>query len=473
MIVDSSLTCACSMSSAGFSVNYHKSPNHQANVPSAACYDVHHFLTETSADLRALYTLLLYLLMPLVLLRLWWRGRKNPAYRKRTGERFGFYDRTLPQDCIWIHAVSVGESQATQPIMRWIAENYPDVPVVISTTTPTGAERIQQMYRDTVEHIYFPYDLPFAIRRVLKTLRPQLLIIMETEIWPNLMTQCKRRDVPVVLANARLSAPSAKGYGRIPSLITPAIRRFTQIAAQNDADASRFMKLGAPSDKVHVCGSVKFDVRIPASVREHGELLRTAWGTGRHVWVAASTHPGEDEILLDVHNAILEKYPDALLVLTPRHPERFDDVAALVESRGFGYCRRSKMPVCKAESQVYLGDTMGELTVFFAAADVAFVAGSLMPIGGHNVLEPASLGLPVIVGPHMKNFLSITNLMLESGGLTQVEDSDALTTALLDLFDHAEKRTAMGQAGLEVVNRNQGALDCVADLLGNTLNREA
>ncbi|MEJ2321319.1 MAG: lipid IV(A) 3-deoxy-D-manno-octulosonic acid transferase, partial [Gammaproteobacteria bacterium] len=409
------------------------------------------------------------LLSPLLLLRLWWRGRRNPGYRKRIGERFGLYSRPPARDCIWIHAVSVGESQATQPIMRWISETWPEIPVVISTTTPTGAERVEQMYRDSVQHIYFPYDLPDAIGRALRTLKPRLLVVMETEIWPNLMRQCVASGVPVVLANARLSAASARGYGRIRRLIAPAVGRFSQIAAQNDADAQRFVELGADPARVHVCGSVKFDVRIPASVREHGELLRMAWGTGRHVWVAASTHPGEDELLLDVHKAILARYPDALLVLTPRHPERFDAVAALVESRGFGYCRRSRMPVCKPSSQVYLGDTMGELTVFFAAADVAFVAGSLVPIGGHNVLEPASLGLPVIVGPHMHNFLGITRLMTDAGALVQVADSRELEKALIELFDNVEKRTAMGLAGLDVVKRNQGALECVASLLRQSI----
>ena len=423
--------------------------------------------------LRRLYTLLLYLLMPLVLMRLWWRGRRNPGYRQRASERFGIYSRTLPEGCIWIHAVSVGESQATQPLMRWISENLPDVHVVISTTTPTGADRVVQMYRDTVTHVYFPYDLPFAIRRALHALRPHLMVVMETEIWPNLMHHCEETGIPVVLANARLSAQSAKGYQRIRRLIAPAIRNFTAIAAQNRQDAERFIALGADRQHVHVCGSVKFDVRIPASVREHGELLRAAWGTGRHVWVAASTHPGEDELLLDVHRSVLEKYPEALLVLTPRHPERFDEVAALVDRQGFSYCRRSQSPVCKQGSQVYLGDTMGELTVFFAAADVAFVAGSLMPVGGHNVLEPASLGLPVIVGPHMKNFLGITQLMLDAGALVQVADSDELTRVLLGLFDNAEQRTAMGQAGLDVVEQNQGALDCVAALLEQSLNESS
>jgi 3-deoxy-D-manno-octulosonic-acid transferase len=297
------------------------------------------------------------------------------------------------------------------------------------------------------------------------------MVVMETEIWPNLMHLCEETGIPVILANARLSAQSAKGYRRIRGLITPAINDFAAIAAQNHQDAERFVALGADRQRVHVCGSVKFDVRIPASVREHGELLRAAWGTGRHVWVAASTHPGEDELLLDVHRSILEKYPEALLVLTPRHPERFNEVAALVDRQGFSYCRRSESPVCKQASQVYLGDTMGELTVFFAAADVAFVAGSLMPVGGHNVLEPASLGLPVIVGPHMKNFLGITQLMLDAGALVQVADSSELTRVLLELFDNVEQRTAMGQAGLDAVEQNQGALDCVAELLTQSLKR--
>jgi 3-deoxy-D-manno-octulosonic-acid transferase len=400
-----------------------------------------------------------------VLIRLWWRGRKNPAYRSRIPERFGFTPKAIPERAIWIHAVSVGESQATQPLVRWLLENYPDFPVIISTTTPTGADRVNSMYGDKVPHLYFPYDLPLAIGMALKNLKPRLLIIMETEIWPNLLHECSLKNIPVLLANARLSEPSANSYARFAGLTRNALLQMKHIAVQNTADAQRFARLGALDSQITVCGSIKFDVHIPASIRERGELLRATWGVERHAWVAASTHAGEDEQMIAVHKRILEKYPDALMILTPRHPERFDEVTQLLQNSGLVFCRRSENPVCNSQSMVYLGDTMGDLTVFFAAADVAFVGGSLVDVGGHNILEPASLGLPVIVGPYMKNFLSITDMMKEQGALLQVANSDELYKRLSKLFENSEKRAAIGNAGLVVVKKNQGSLNCLAECI--------
>lgn len=423
--------------------------------------------------MRKLYTLLLYLISPLLVLRLWLRGGKNPAYRERIGERFGFISKQIPQPCIWIHAVSVGESQATQPLVRWLKEQFPGTKIVISTTTPTGADRIREMYQQEVTHLYFPFDLPGAVKRVLDRLCPQILIIMETEIWPNLQNACKRRSVPVVLANARLSASSAKGYRRVAGMTLEALQGFSAIAVQNSEDAQRFIDLGAVKQGVHVCGSIKFDVRIPASVREQGALLKSACGTERPVWIAASTHAGEDEIVLRVHQQLLRRCPNALLILTPRHPERFDSVAALIEKSGLSCSRRSQIPVCKPGVSVYLGDTMGELTVFYAASDIAFVGGSLAPTGGHNILEPALLGVPVIVGPHMTNFLSITALLQEAGALQQVEDEAELLQMLEKILDDDDLRHAMGQLGIDVVNANQGALDCVSGVISDLLQGEA
>lgn len=422
--------------------------------------------------MRRLYTLLLYLLSPLLVLRLWLRGRKNPGYRERIGERFGFLSPQIPSQCIWIHAVSVGESQATQPLVRWLNEQFPGAAIVISTTTPTGADRVREMYQHEVTHLYFPFDLPGVIRRVLDRLQPRILVIMETEIWPNLQHTCKRRGVPVVLANARLSAASAKGYGRVAGMAREALKSFSAIAVQNPADAQRFIDLGAVKNDVHLCGSIKFDVRIPASVREQGSLLKAACGAERPVWIAASTHAGEDEIVLRVHQQLIQRYPDALLILTPRHPERFDAVAAMIEKTGLSCSRRSQIPLCKPDISVYLGDTMGELTVFYAASDIAFVGGSLTPTGGHNILEPALLGVPVIVGPHMTNFLSITALMQQNGALQQVDDEAVLLEILAKIFDDDELRHAMGQSGIEVVEANQGALDCVSAVINDILKGE-
>ncbi|MEN8213316.1 MAG: lipid IV(A) 3-deoxy-D-manno-octulosonic acid transferase [Pseudomonadota bacterium] len=423
--------------------------------------------------MRRLYTALLYLLSPLLVLRLWLRGAKNPGYRQRIGERFGLISQQIPERCIWIHAVSVGESQATQPLVRWLKEQYPDTAIVISTTTPTGADRVRELYQQEVAHLYFPLDLPNAIERVLKRLQPRLLIIMETEIWPNLLNVCKRRALPVVLANARLSAKSAKGYARAAAMTREALRSFSAIAVQHAADAQRFIDLGAAEADVHLCGSIKFDVRIPASVREQGALLKAACGAERPVWIAASTHAGEEEMVLRVHRQLTELYADALLILTPRHPERFDSVAAMIEKSALTWSRRSDIRVCKPDISVFLGDTMGELTVFYAAADIAFVGGSLAPVGGHNILEPASLGLPVIVGPHMTNFLSITALLKSNGALQQVDDENALLQALEQIFDDADKRHAMGQAGIGVVEENQGALDCVSAVVSGLLHSKS
>ncbi|MEA3303593.1 MAG: lipid IV(A) 3-deoxy-D-manno-octulosonic acid transferase, partial [Pseudomonadota bacterium] len=387
----------------------------------------------------------------------------------RIGERFGFISQQIPHQCIWIHAVSVGESQATQPLVRWLKEQFPETTVVISTTTPTGADRVRELYQQEVTHLYFPFDMPGAIKRVLQRLRPRILIIMETEIWPNLLYICKRRALPVVLANARLSASSAKGYLRVAGMTREALQGFSAIAVQNPADAQRFIDLGADKQRVHLCGSIKFDVRIPASVREQGALLKAACGAERPVWIAASTHAGEDEIAVRVHQQLMQHYPDALLILTPRHPERFSSVAAMIEKSALSWSRRSEIPVCKPAIAVYLGDTMGELTVFYAASDIAFVGGSLASTGGHNILEPASLGLPVIVGPHMTNFLSITALLKEAGALQQVEDEAALLQTLEQIFDDADMRHTMGQSGIDVVQANQGALDCVSGVVSDLM----
>lgn len=421
--------------------------------------------------MRLLYTLILYLSLPLVLLRLCWRSLKNPQYRRRIAERFGRLSAPTIKDSLWLHTVSVGETQAAEPLVRRLQERFPDLPIVLSTTTPTGSDRAVQLFGDSVIHTYFPYDLPFAINRFLNTLQPRLLVMMETEVWPNLLALCEQRSIPTILANARLSERSARGYARLGAFTRETFGRIGLVAAQSPADAERFLGLGLPSDRVRVTGSIKFDVRLPASLKEQAEALRRSWA-GRPVWVAASTREGEDERILDAHREVLRTLPEALLVLVPRHPERFDRVAQLCQREGFLSVRRSSGAVCGPDVQVLLGDTMGELTLFLAAADVAFVGGSLVPTGGHNVLEPAALGLPVVFGPHMFNFAMISRMLLAEGAALEVTSARALAEVITEWLSDASLRARFGENGLRVVEANRGALDRLFEIIRGYLETD-
>lgn len=420
--------------------------------------------------MRFLYTLFLYLSLPLVILRLYWRSLKNPHYRSRIGERFGQLSGLSMAGTLWIHAVSVGESQAAEPLVKRLQEQFPDLPIVITTTTPTGSDRVKKLFGESVLHAYFPFDLPFAVRGFLKAAQPKMLVMMETEVWPNLLAECERQNIPTILANARLSERSAKGYARLGSFARETFGMISLVAAQSPADAERFLGLGVKSDRVRVTGSIKFDVRIPALVNEQAEALRRTWG-GRPVWVAASTREGEEELILAAHRQVLRQLPQALLVLVPRHPERFDKVALLCQRDGFTYARRSADDLCRSETAVYLGDTMGELILFLSAADVAFVGGSLVPTGGHNVLEPAALGLPVIFGPHMFNFAMVSRMLLAEGAAVEVADVDALTKWIVDWLSDANLRAVYGENALRVVEANRGALDRLFDILQTYLEK--
>lgn len=419
--------------------------------------------------MRRIYTLLLYLLSPVVLLRLWWRGRYNPGYRQRWRERLGEIPALSSGPVIWIHAVSVGEAQASQPLVRRLLTEYPDHQLLVTTTTPTGAAQVRRLFDGEVIHRYFPYDLPRIVRRYLDAVHPRLLIVMETEIWPNLLAACTAREIPVALVNARMSARSARGYRSFGSLTAWSLQQIRTIAAQTHEDAGRFVDLGAPSGRVVETGSLKFDIRVPASVGEQAEVLRLAWGMDRPVWVAASTHEGEERHVLEAHARILEAFPQALLVLVPRHPERFDAVADLVRSEGFRYLRRSARATAEPDCQVYLGDTMGELPVFYAAADVAFVGGSLVDVGGHNLLEPAALGVPVVFGPHMFNFAVIAALFLKEGAARQADDAAAVAAIVREWFADPGLRVRIGAAGRRVVEGNRGALDKTMDAVAALL----
>jgi len=421
---------------------------------------------------RCLYTLFFYLLLPLIFLRLAWRAWRAPAYARRIAERFAFALPPLKSGGIWVHAVSVGESIAAAPMVRSLQALYPDLPITVTCMTPTGSERIQALFGDSVQHCYMPYDLPWVAQRFLDRLQPRLAVVMETELWPNHIHQCWRRGIPVALANARLSERSARGYARFARLTAPMLAELGLIAAQTPAEAERFLALGARAESVEVTGSIKYDLSIDAQMPELAADLRRQWAAElRPVWIAASTHAGEDEIVLAAHRQLLQRFPDALLILVPRHPERFGNVFELCQRAGLLTCRRSLQQPVEAATQVLLGDTMGELLFLYALADIAFVGGSLVPNGGHNLLEPAALGKPVLSGPNLFNFLEISAQLRNAGALGEVHDADTLADMVDRLWQAPAEAARMREAGQEVMTRNQGALqrllDGLARLLGN------
>lgn len=418
--------------------------------------------------LRYLYTTLLYLLMPAILLRLAYRGLSARAYWRRWPERYGFFKQPPPGKArrgLWIHAVSVGEAQAAVPIVEALLQRYPHVPVTITTTTPTGLARVQAHFGERVSAGYLPYDLPRAIERFLSRVDPRVAIIMETELWPNLFVHLRRRSIPIVVANARLSARSARGYRRIAPLTRETLAQITLIAAQDAVDAHRFVALGARNDQVVVTGSVKFDVTIPEDLSGTALQLRQRWGISRPVWIAASTRRGEEVLILEAFTQLRHAYPQLLLILVPRHPERFDEVVTLTQTYGFNTARRSRDRYGSAQCDVFIGDTMGELLLLYHCADVAFVGGTLVATGGHNVLEPAAVGIPTVVGPHTFNFAQITALLLEANALQQIQNPQQLAPALQTLLANSELRLQMGRRGRELVQKNRGATQRVVGLV--------
>ena len=421
---------------------------------------------------RTLYTALFYLGLPLVAIRLWLRARKAPAYAKRIGERFSYGMPTLQPGGIWVHAVSVGESIAAAPMIRALLQRYPQLPITVTCMTPTGSERIQALFANEprIQHCYLPYDLPCAAARFLDRVQPQLAVIMETELWPNHIHQCAKRGIPVALANGRLSERSARGYGRFRKLTAPMLAEMSFFAIQTEAEAQRFRDLGARPETVEVTGSIKFDLTIDPELLQRAAELRGQWqAQERPVWIAASTHEGEDEVVLDAHRRLLANHPDALLILVPRHPERFNSVFELCQREGFSTVRRSTGANVDAQTSVLLGDTMGELLFLYALADSAFVGGSLVANGGHNLLEPAALAKPVLSGPHLFNFLDIAAQLREAGALAEVEDAEGLAVEVQRLFELPRDAQRMADAGLAVMRRNQGALQRLLDGLGRLI----
>ncbi|MFC3283851.1 lipid IV(A) 3-deoxy-D-manno-octulosonic acid transferase [Litchfieldella rifensis] len=411
---------------------------------------------------RWLYSATLYALSPLIWRRVW-RERMLTHPRR---QRLGLIAPTPAEErVVWLHCASVGEVLAARPLIEALVARYPAHRLVVTTMTATGAERVHALADSLanqgdsgeVSHYFVPLDFPGAANRFVRRLRPELALIFETELWPNLLHACERCAVPVVVVNGRLSPRAYAGYCKLRPLMRDALARLAWLAAKSSADAERFIALGMAPGRLTVVGSLKYDLAIGDGDFRRSERLRTRLGE-RPIWVAGSTHPGEDEQLLEAHAQLRESYPAALLILVPRHPQRFDAVGELCRERGMKLARRSRDELPEADTAVYLGDTMGELLDFYGASDIAFVGGSLVPIGGHNLLEPAAMGVPVVTGPALANFSDVAETLREAGALVEVADGDSLARELVRLFGDGLERQRLSRAGQAVVTANRGAL---------------
>jgi len=407
---------------------------------------------------RRVYSLLVCIVVPFAFAVVLWRGLRDRGYREGWGERFGWVKRRGTGPCIWLHAVSLGEMSAAAPLVRALLARYPHIPLQLTTATPTGRARARALFADAVGISFLPYDTPGSVGRFLKRIQPRLAIIVETELWPNVFEQCARRGVPVVIASARLSAKSVASYRRWGGLFRGIFSANVSTAAQTDLDAERFVAIGAAAARTYVAGNIKFDVEVNHAAVAQGRQLRESLGAPRPVWVAGSTHAGEEEQVLDAHAVLRADQPNALLLLVPRHPDRFQAVADLLRERQVSFARRSGGAAPDAAASVLLVDSVGELAALYAAADVAFVGGSLVPVGGHNLLEPASLGLPVLTGPYHSNGKDIAASLLRQGAAWQVGNSDELAAALRRLFADPLEGRRMGEIGQAIVAANRGSV---------------
>jgi 3-deoxy-D-manno-octulosonic-acid transferase len=415
--------------------------------------------------MRRLYSLCIYLLAPLAFALVLWRGIRDRGYWQGLGERFGFGSAAGQAPCIWLHAVSLGEVSAAAALVRALRARHPRTPVVLTTATPTGRARARALFGESADVRFLPYDTPGSVRRFLRRIRPRLAIIMETELWPNLFLQCERMGVPLVLANARLSEKSVSRYRRFGSLFRGVFSATTLIAAQTAEDAERFIAVGAQPALTHLVGNMKFDQDVGAATLDEGRALRSRYWGGRPTWIAGSTHAGEEQQVLSAHAALRSHLPQALLLLVPRHPDRFDGVAELLKAGEFPFERRSLLRAVPMETPVVLVDTVGELAALYAAADVAFVGGSLVPVGGHNLLEPAALGLPVLTGPFNSNGQEIARLLVQYGAAVQVADARELAVCLARLLADADQRRRAGEAGRRAVDANRGSVARLLELI--------
>ncbi len=412
-----------------------------------------------------------YLFLPYALWNLFWRGIRYRPYWNRWHERFGFVATSAPQRIIWVHAVSVGEVRSAAALIVALDQRYPEHRIHITTMTPTGSEQVRELFGERVAHSYVPYDLPDAVNRFLQRVRPELAVIAETEFWPNIFAACRRRGIPLFLVNVRVSQASLRGYLRAPRTIRAMLANADLICAQTEVDAERLHRLQAPADRIVVTGNLKFDVELPESLLQEGAAVRQLWGRNRPVWIAASTHAGEEAQVLDAFARVRLSFPDLLLAVVPRHPERFESVTRRCERRGYAVALRSyEHRELEQDVDIVIGDTMGELQRLYAASDVAFVGGSLVRHGGQNILEACAVRVPVIFGPHMFHFEEIAQLALERGAATQVADSAALAEAVRIWLEQPDLRRAAGEAAHSLMEDNHGALQRTLRLMDGKLS---
>ena len=415
-----------------------------------------------------------YLLLPYALVTLVWKALRYPAYWRRWPERFGFVRPIRDARVVWVHAVSVGEVRSAVGLIAAVAEHLPRHRILVTTMTPTGSEQVAALFGDRVLHSYLPYDFPDAVARFLHRVRPELAIVAETEFWPNLFDACERRKIPLAVVNARVSPSAFRGYSVLGAITRRMFASAALICAQSSLDAQRLRNLGVDDRLLTVTGNLKFDTAVPTSIRAEGATLREQWGRERPVFIAASTHSGEEGQILRAFASLRRRYADLLLVLVPRHPERFNGVLRLCRRRGFATARRSQLTgPLPAGTEVLVGDTMGELVKFYAAADIAFIGGSLVRHGGQNPLEACSIGVPVIFGPHMFHFEEISALSLERGAARQVADLHGLADAVALYLEMPALRRAAGQAALGLIRDNQGALERTLEAMRQELARAA
>ena len=406
---------------------------------------------------RFFYCLLLFLALPFVPLKLLWRGIKQPAYRQHWGERFGFYNIKITKPIIWLHCVSVGETRAAEPLVKALQTQYPQHQILLTHGTPTGRDASEALFGDNIQSVYLPYDLPFAVNHFLMHFQPKIGLIMETELWFNLIAACKQKQIPLLLLNARLSEKSFNGYAKLGQLVRDGLQNLTAIAAQTTDDAARLQNLGAQN--ISVAGNLKFDVKPPADDVDKGVQLRALLGENRTIFLAASTREGEEALILEAIKSL-----DIVTVIVPRHPQRFDEVEALIKNAGWFYMRRSNLhePINKHASinknvQIILGDSMGEMFTYYAACDFSFIGGSLLPFGGQNLIEAAVIGLPILIGPHTFNFAEASRDALAAGAAFLVKDAASLKERILELSNNKALRQLMAKSALDFSSASAGA----------------
>lgn len=426
--------------------------------------------------MRFFYSLFFILLLPILFLRLIYKQKKSSAYQTysqqgRWKERLGWLPALkFEVPPIWIHTVSVGEFIAALPLIHHFLKHYPHIPILITTTTLTGSERVKSTFSGDVQHVYLPWDIPFAVKRFYSCVKPRMGLIMETELWPNLIHYGHCHQIPLLLLNARMSEKSAKGYQKVSDLTANMLNGLEAICVQNDEDAERLIMLGAKEQVVHISGSIKFDLQIDVSFKSLSQRVTSQlhWDSEK-VMIAASTHASEDEIILEVYGRLRQEFSQLKLIVVPRHPERFQQVYELCISSGYSTLKRSEISSSQQENvDILVGDSMGEMMLYYYLSDVVVMGGTFVPNGGHNILEPAALGLPIFYGPSMFNFRTINALFLRHQAAVQVNDKSALYNVLLEYFKNSQSLEKMGNNALEIIQKNMGAKDRMLQVIGAT-----